>query len=258
MVWYPLTWHNTWRACLASWHERCPPESPRGDGWAGRPGSDRTEAEPRLCSGAAFHTAPDRSRDQTCPEHGIAQITIHGYTVLRIRDGYPKSEFFHPASRSQKVTHFVCKLSEIWSGMFIPDPISLLSTHPGSRIQGSKRHRIPDLDPQTAVNHKQTTITTVHLIPALHTSVYGGVCIEDPVGCLSRILIFVHPRSRILKKPIPDQNGTRSRIRISNTAIFTPKQWKRGRILALYCCCSMNNETGQNHCFQVACYILNI
>jgi hypothetical protein len=34
--------------------------------------------------------------------------------------------------------------------MFIPDPGSgcWLSTHSGSRIQGSKRHRIPDPDPQ--------------------------------------------------------------------------------------------------------------
>jgi hypothetical protein len=28
------------------------------------------------------------------------------------------------------------------------DPGSRFFTHPGSRIQGSKRHRIPDLDPQ--------------------------------------------------------------------------------------------------------------
>ncbi len=48
----------------------------------------------------------------------------------------------------------VSKLSEIWSGLFIPDPdpgsgsrIRILIFYP-SRIQGSKRHRIPDPDPQ--------------------------------------------------------------------------------------------------------------
>ena len=33
---------------------------------------------------------------------------------------------------------------EIWSGLFISDPDPDFFTHPGSRIQGSKRHRIPD------------------------------------------------------------------------------------------------------------------
>ncbi len=44
----------------------------------------------------------------------------------------------------------VSKLSEIWSGLFIPDPDPRsgfwLFTHPGSRE--SKSHRIPDPDPQ--------------------------------------------------------------------------------------------------------------
>ncbi len=39
----------------------------------------------------------------------------------------------------------VCKLSEIWSGLFFADPDP--DFYP-SRIQGSKRHRIPDPDPQ--------------------------------------------------------------------------------------------------------------
>ncbi len=42
----------------------------------------------------------------------------------------------------------VSKLSEIWSGLFIPpDPDPDFFTHLGSRIQGSKRHRIPGPDP---------------------------------------------------------------------------------------------------------------
>ncbi len=49
----------------------------------------------------------------------------------------------------------VSKLWKIWSGLFIPDPGSgcWLSTHPGSRIQGSKMHRIPDPDPQHCLNY---------------------------------------------------------------------------------------------------------
>ncbi len=39
----------------------------------------------------------------------------------------------------------VSKLSEIWSGL---DPDFLPIPDPGSRIQGSKGHRIPDTDPQ--------------------------------------------------------------------------------------------------------------
>ncbi len=42
----------------------------------------------------------------------------------------------------------VSKLSKKGSGMFIPDPDLDLFTHLGSRIQGSKWHRIPDPDPQ--------------------------------------------------------------------------------------------------------------
>ncbi len=93
--------------------------------------------------------------------------------MLRIRDVDPGSDFFsswipnpripdpnclHPGSRI-RITEFKCfnpkkmvsKLNKIWSGLFIPDPGSgcwhLLTFYP-SRIQGSKRHRIPDPDPQ--------------------------------------------------------------------------------------------------------------
>ncbi len=57
----------------------------------------------------------------------------------------PDHNFLHPGSASNNLSIFtpkklVFKLSEIWSGLFIP--------HPGSRIQGSKRYRIPDPDPQ--------------------------------------------------------------------------------------------------------------
>jgi hypothetical protein len=68
-----------------------------------------------------------------------------------------EKKIFHPRSRirifsiadpwsvSKNLTQkIVSKLTEIWSWLFIPDPGSWFFTHPGSRIQGSKRHRIPD------------------------------------------------------------------------------------------------------------------
>ncbi len=89
-------------------------------------------------------------------------------TVLRIRDVYPGSEFFHPGSRVKKfripdpdpyqrilvfVTQkIVSKLSEIWSEMFIlyqdPDLDFLPIPDPGSRVQKGtgSRSRIRDTD----------------------------------------------------------------------------------------------------------------
>ncbi len=82
--------------------------------------------------------------------------------MLRIRYVYPGSEFFpslirifsirDPGSTSKNLSiltpKIVSKLSEIRSGLFIPDPDPdcLVFTHPGSR--GQKRHRIADSDPQ--------------------------------------------------------------------------------------------------------------
>ncbi len=72
----------------------------------------------------------------------------------------PDPNCLHPGSRirikqfmyfnPKKTKKMVSKLQKIWSRLFIPDPGSgcRLSTHPGSWKQGSKRHRIPDPDPQ--------------------------------------------------------------------------------------------------------------
>ncbi len=71
-------------------------------------------------------------------ESGNGIINIHFITLMRIRDVYPGSEFF-PFSkkipdlgsririRIKEFKYFnpeqiVSKLSEIWSGLFIPDP----------------------------------------------------------------------------------------------------------------------------------------
>ncbi len=62
----------------------------------------------------------------------------------------PDTNFFHPISASKNLSILTQKmvsiLSEIRSGLFIPDPDPdlLPIPDPWSRIQGSKRRRIPD------------------------------------------------------------------------------------------------------------------
>ncbi len=68
---------------------------------------------------------------------------IKWVSVLRIRDVYQGPNFFHPGSAS-KFKYF--------------NPGSWIFTHPESRIQGSKRHRI--LDPGSA-----TLVNTVYWLP---------------------------------------------------------------------------------------------
>jgi hypothetical protein len=46
--------------------------------------------------------------------------------------------------------------------MFSPDPDLDFFTHPGSRIQGSKRHRIPDPDPQHFLKLLKHLATKIH------------------------------------------------------------------------------------------------
>ncbi len=82
--------------------------------------------------------------------------------VLRIRDVYPGSNFFpsripdpnclHPGSRIRikEFKYFNPKKWFLSSRKYDPgcsSRIRMLTFYP-SRIQGSKRHRIPDLDPQ--------------------------------------------------------------------------------------------------------------
>ncbi len=101
--------------------------------------------------------------------------------VLRIRDVYPGSNSFlfripdlgsrvdkipdpHP---HQRILVFLSlntetKFSNVRSGMFIPDPGFWLWIfyHSGSRIQRSKRHRIPDQDPQHCEKDRFTIPTS--------------------------------------------------------------------------------------------------
>ncbi len=133
---------------------RGPPSRSRGGSWGRRS---------RLCRGC---WAP------ACPPRWTPATQFKWSPVLRIRDFYPDSEFFpsririfsipdpnffHPRSASKNVsiltpTNF-SKHSEIWSGLFIPDPDH--DFYP-SQIPGSKRHRIPDPGSGTLV------VTTRH------------------------------------------------------------------------------------------------
>ncbi len=87
--------------------------------------------------------------------------------VLRIRDVYSGSDFFPSRIRigsipypHQIIKYLTQKKWIINSRKY--DPCcsgSWLFTHPGSRIQGSKRHRIADPDQQPLILKKQIKIT---------------------------------------------------------------------------------------------------
>ncbi len=73
------------------------------------------------------------------------------HSVLWIRDVYPGFVFFHPGSASKNLSFLnVFQALGNMIRVFIPDPGSgsWYFTHPGSQIQWSKMHRIPDPDPQ--------------------------------------------------------------------------------------------------------------
>ena len=83
--------------------------------------------------------------------------------VLRIRNVYAGSKFF-----SSQIRFFFHPGSKFSKKMFLSsrkyDPgcssrIRILIFYP-SRIQGSKRHRIPDPDPQHCYQHRSTAVLT--------------------------------------------------------------------------------------------------
>ncbi len=87
-----------------------------------------------------------------CPDRWLIRkdVWCKFFSVLQIRDVYPGSRICIKEFKYFNPKKFVSKLSEIWSGLFIPepDPDFLTILDPESLIQGSKRHRIPDPDPQ--------------------------------------------------------------------------------------------------------------
>ncbi len=93
-------------------------------------------------------------REPSSPPGNSSNVKI--WTVLRIRDKHPGSRIPDPNCsnsgsriRIKEFKYFnqkiVPKLSEIWSGLLIPDPDPDFNP---SWIQRSKRHRTPDPDPQ--------------------------------------------------------------------------------------------------------------
>ncbi len=82
--------------------------------------------------------------------------------VLRIPDVYPGSEFFHPGSRIRiKEFKYFFTPKNWFPSLRNFDPGEhpgsgsririLIFINPGSRIQGSKRHRIPDPEPKIVI-----------------------------------------------------------------------------------------------------------
>ncbi len=90
------------------------------------------------------------------PGHGTSAICVADPVRIRIFSiPDPGSKRFpdHGSVSTSKnlsilAQKIVSRVKEKSSKKFIPDPVLDFFTHPGSRIQGSKRHRLPDQDPQ--------------------------------------------------------------------------------------------------------------
>ena len=124
----------------------------------------------------------------------------------------PRFEFFpsqvlDPGCISKNLSiltkKMVSQLSEIWSRFSIPDPDpgseSWLFTYPRSRIQGSKRQRIPD--PGSRIEKIQIRDQGSRM---------QKILIQDPGSGMEKIRIW-DPRSGI---NIPDQQNWKSRRQI--------------------------------------------
>jgi hypothetical protein len=94
-----------------------------------------------------FHTKVNRTRTRT-NESKISSVADPGcFPRILIFSIPDPGSFFHPGSTASNyfsilTQKIVSKLSEKWSGLFIPDSDPGFFTHSGSR--GPKRHRIPD------------------------------------------------------------------------------------------------------------------
>ncbi len=100
----------------------------------------------------------------------------------------PDPNFFHPGSALKNLSilaqKIVSKLSEIWSGLFIPDPDHDFSP---SLIQGSKRHRILDPDPQHCFQLIKYVTVPVYPLDGLIFLVESGT---DPIWTASTTLLL--------------------------------------------------------------------
>ncbi len=118
------------------------------DGWP--PGCGRIERRPPRIRWTRRGSGSGRRRwcGRRCPCGGAEMLWIRNF-LLKLQccgSGIPDPNFFHPgsdvfhhgsASKNLSVLtqKIVYKFSEIWSGLFIPDPGSRLFTHPVSRGQ---------------------------------------------------------------------------------------------------------------------------
>ncbi len=105
----------------------------------------------------------------------------------------PDPTFFHPGSTAKNLSILspkMVKLSEIWSGLFIPDPDPdfLPIPDPGSRGQKGTRSRIPDPDQQ----HWKKVCNTVScdVFPECMADNAGSGRLLTPK--ISRVISLVH------------------------------------------------------------------
>ncbi len=142
--------------------------------------------------------------------------------VLRIRDVYSWSEFFPsripdpgskifpdpgsgsaPQNSSILTQKSVCKVSEIWSKIFIPIRILIFFTHSGSQIPDPGVKKAPDPGSGSA-----TLLGILTILPDIRRGVPGrGFCSAEWSGGCSRQL----SRSRWPTAPAAcNSTGTRS------------------------------------------------
>jgi hypothetical protein len=133
--------------------------------------------------------------------------------VSRIRDVYPGSKFFPswirifsipgPGSASKNLStgiftqKIVSKLSEIWSGLFIPAPNFF--THPGSRCQKGTESRI-----RTATLHKRPSLALQWSVPLQPSMVLDPKILVESPG--SQDFVYF-PGSFIIKNELNLGNG---------------------------------------------------
>ncbi len=134
---------GTRRTSATAWRRRGSSASSRGC-WTWRRASG-----PPTCPRAP--PSPSPSPTSTRPIRTISRFASRELcTVLRIRDVYPGSDFFPSRILIKEFKYFNLRKWFISSRKYDPGCSSRIRTQTfyPSWIQGSKRHRIPDPDPQ--------------------------------------------------------------------------------------------------------------
>ncbi len=149
--------------------------------------------------------------------HLIHQVYTYQDPVLRIWDVYPGSEFFLSRIRNKEFKYFnpkkmVSKPSEIWSGLFIPDPDPDFLTIPDPGSWGVKKG--PDSGSVTLPSPSAHTCCT----PTRTMWVWGW-----PATTMSSTPTLMTARSSAL--PFTKRQAAVFYLRILCTIQFTYRCW---------------------------------